>query len=795
MSRLPAAFVSVFIFIALTGLALGASFVEYSTGIGKPGFEDVSCAGSMCVGLSRGDNSATLVFFRVGSTHAKAVEVSGASPSRVEIKGFSWGYAVLIEPYIVAFDSSLQVLWVKECVDCGSISIGNVGDKIAVAFANAWGYTNPRSGVGIAIIDKSGSVSWKGLFRDTGEGTIDFVVANGNDYIAAGGFGDYHGYPLIVGFHGGSLWALSLSGESGKRIYITDVEAVPGGYILVGRYQYGWEGWQHHSFLMNIDTQGNVRWYRVFEETDFKKAVKSDGKILVLKHSKEFLGLVLVDPSNGDVTFSKGLIVPAMSYIYDMIRVPDGYAVVGAVYTGDFDGWGHHPAVFTLNKALECPECREMREYQPKVKKTVIAAKKVSLNRADRQYWDPKIRDASLGVSYRDVELETKVLLEPQTTTSPTTTTTTTTTPPKTGVVFHDPLDGSSKGTARAKYSSGYTGQCALLSRDDDHVTYSGNILPREKGTIVFYWKPPADLYELYSYRHEGWKDYGKYKPPAGGFLLDNIGWRAANHGSFYISLQPISWMNPEKPGQGISWNIWDGSKWHSAGYPTVSRPTLSAEAKENGVLLSWSSEKPLWLWDPNTWYQIAVNWGPKGQRLYINGRLVAEGDYTGPIDTSKDFSLGQNPGYWPYGPHSMHGCYDELTIYNDQIEPEGELTSPKIVGYVIYYDTKRGKRGHSIEVGNVDNYFLSLEPGTYYVSIAAKTETGFVGPPTEEIEVTVEATGTESGSVQPSTTSESAHTESSTTCQDCGSGVCGPASLIVPTLVVKAVFSIRKRR
>jgi len=308
---------------------------------------------------------------------------------------------------------------------------------------------------------------------------------------------------------------------------------------------------------------------------------------------------------------------------------------------------------------------------------------------------------------------------------------------------FYDPFEGSTykSDSNKIDFIEGYIGLGARFNSDDSFIRYPGHILPSVQGTIEFFWKPPENFYELYSYRHKEWKDFYGHKPPSSAFLLDNIGWRAAPKGSFIFHLSPINWQNPESPDGIISWSLWDGRKWHPASKSFSNRPTLQARVEDGKILLSWSSKKPIWLWDPSKWYKFTLSWGPKGNILYVNGEEWAKGDYTGSICNSKSFSLGQDPGYWPYGPHSMLGIYDEFKVYDKQFEPERIHDSSYPVGYIIYYGTQPGNYSHSVEVGNIDKYELDLPPGVYHISIAAKTDSGFVGPLSKEVVVEVKKT------------------------------------------------------
>ncbi len=315
--------------------------------------------------------------------------------------------------------------------------------------------------------------------------------------------------------------------------------------------------------------------------------------------------------------------------------------------------------------------------------------------------------------------------------------------------VFVDHLDGSSTGNdnARVAFVSGHQGLAAQFTSDDSYIRYSGSILSSDQGAIEFYWKPPADIYGLYSYRHQGWTNYSKNAPPSNGFLLDNVGWKPASKGSFCVLLQPVVSLTAESTGSTLVMNMWNGSTWYRASATRSSCPTIiSAEVSGSKATLSWNSTYPIWLWDPNTWYMITVTWGPNGNILYVNGREWARSGHTGQICTSGSFSLGQDPtnqthanAYWPYGPHSMLGTYDELKVYDRQIVPSAadpDVSSPS--GYTVSYGTSSKSYTNSVDFGDVTSCELSLQAGTYYLVITPRTTTGFVGLKSGEVTVTI---------------------------------------------------------
>jgi len=60
-----------------------------------------------------------------------------------------------------------------------------------------------------------------------------------------------------------------------------------------------------------------------------------------------------------------------------------------------------------------------------------------------------------------------------------------------------------------------------------------------------------------------------------------------------------------------------------------------------------------------------------------LNGALKATSKYNTPLNNKELFFIGQNPfkNYWPYGPHSLIGTYDELRIYNTALKDFGTST------------------------------------------------------------------------------------------------------------------------
>jgi len=150
-------------------------------------------------------------------------------------------------------------------------------------------------------------------------------------------------------------------------------------------------------------------------------------------------------------------------------------------------------------------------------------------------------------------------------------------------------------------------------------VGYSGEILNEKEGTIEFWWLSPPNLVEFYTTRQPEWKDYtydGKiYHPPTGGYLLDQIAWFGAKPGCFSLEL------TFHKDKATLCWRIWDGKKRHDA---------------------RWICDSSFWT--QRRWYHIAVSYGPKGLKLYVDRQLRAENlEYRGGVYRGYMFYLGQN--------------------------------------------------------------------------------------------------------------------------------------------------------
>ena len=203
------------------------------------------------------------------------------------------------------------------------------------------------------------------------------------------------------------------------------------------------------------------------------------------------------------------------------------------------------------------------------------------------------------------------------------------------------PRESGKPAVSGVEWVAGASGQAAALASDTSYIGYAGARLKTDRGTILFRYKPIPDLAGAYAKRHDGWTDYGQHKPPQSGFLIDTIGWNAAPKGSFTATL------NPAAKG-GITWGVWDGSKWHYTVWTTPDG----------------------FVWDANRWYEIGLNWGPKGMSILVDGERKAAIPDVVQINNTIPWFLGQGPWYWPYGPHSLLGAYDDLRVYGEQVEP-----------------------------------------------------------------------------------------------------------------------------
>lgn len=223
---------------------------------------------------------------------------------------------------------------------------------------------------------------------------------------------------------------------------------------------------------------------------------------------------------------------------------------------------------------------------------------------------------------------------------------------------FADPFDGSLgvPGTINAAVvaESNYEGQWGPASKSNPTATEAGgtltigdvtqykgydpSVLNAAQGTFELLYTPTADILDVMKAENQpAWQKFSTYDPPTNGMLLDTIGWRAAPAGSYGIV------AGYTETTATVSWGIWDGSVWH----------TIS------GGVTGWQGRA----------MRVTGSYGPAGVLLFIDGEKVAEDTtYTGGIDTSQPFTLGQAPWYWPYGPHSTPGEIREFKYDAKQV-------------------------------------------------------------------------------------------------------------------------------
>lgn len=183
------------------------------------------------------------------------------------------------------------------------------------------------------------------------------------------------------------------------------------------------------------------------------------------------------------------------------------------------------------------------------------------------------------------------------------------------------------------------SGGSLVIDEVGDYKGYTPSFVNASQGTFELLYTPANDILSAFTKENQPeWQVFGEYEPPANGFLIDTIGWRAAPQGSYGLL------AGFTESAATISWGIWDGSTWH---------------------YLHWE-ESP---WEPRP-YRITASYGPAGVRLYIDGELVQEdASYAGGIDTGQPLVLGQAPWYWPYGPHSIFGEISEFKYSDAQID------------------------------------------------------------------------------------------------------------------------------
>jgi len=213
------------------------------------------------------------------------------------------------------------------------------------------------------------------------------------------------------------------------------------------------------------------------------------------------------------------------------------------------------------------------------------------------------------------------------------------------------------KSSNKISFINGKVGLGIHLDSLSSYIGYSSKYINPEEGTIRFYYKPDSNLYDFYNTRQPEWKDFGSYKPPFSGIILDEVGFLGAFSGAFgsYIN------FSGDKSNKNISlgFQTWSGSNWSQATFST----------KNDFVL---SSDK---------FYDFAFTWSKsEGKiKIYIDGELKATGNYNAPLNNKELFFIGQIPfsNYSPYGPHSLIGTYDELKIYNVPLKDFG--TTPPV--------------------------------------------------------------------------------------------------------------------
>jgi len=200
---------------------------------------------------------------------------------------------------------------------------------------------------------------------------------------------------------------------------------------------------------------------------------------------------------------------------------------------------------------------------------------------------------------------------------------------------------------------NGKIGKAVHFNSLSSYIGYPGKYINPDEGTIRFYFKPDLNFYKFYNLRQSVWKDYSTYKTPFGGFLIDTVAYLPAFTGSFLAFLGfsgDISNKNTN-----LTFGTWNGSSWSYAKY----------------------SNKDDLIFSSGTWYDFAFTWSKREgkTKIFIDGIEKADANFNTSLSSKEPFFIGENPfeysgtSYWPYGPHSLIGTYDELRVYDEALD------------------------------------------------------------------------------------------------------------------------------
>jgi hypothetical protein len=229
---------------------------------------------------------------------------------------------------------------------------------------------------------------------------------------------------------------------------------------------------------------------------------------------------------------------------------------------------------------------------------------------------------------------------------------------------FEDRVNGNNKLTSsfyQTIFSSndisfvenGKIGKAVHLNSLSSYVGYQGKYINSNEGTIRFYFKPDLNFYKFYNIRQSAWKDYGTYKTPFGGFLVDTVAYLPAFTGSFSAFLGFSSDISNKNT--NLTFGTWDGSSWSYAKY----------------------SNKDDLIFSSGTWYDFTFTWSKREGKIkiFIDEIEKASANFNTSLSDKEPFFIGENPfeysgtSYWPYGPHSLIGTYDELRVYDKALD------------------------------------------------------------------------------------------------------------------------------
>ena len=254
-----------------------------------------SGACSECAFVAKLDSSGGIQWQKSYGSGAQANDIQQTTDGGYVIAGYTppslYG---IVQAWIAKLDSSGNVQWQKALGSSNSVYGYSMQQTTDGGYVLA-GFSGSPPNVLVAKFDSSGNVKWQTLYSISGSQGIGYTVIQTSDggYMVGGIVNYANALALKLSSSGNVQWAKTYDVSGAISQFDSVRQTSDGGYAFSGYYNTGAAYGSYNSWVVRIDSNGNVQWQKTYGATtqsrQFQKiGLTSDGGFVAAGWTLQF---------------------------------------------------------------------------------------------------------------------------------------------------------------------------------------------------------------------------------------------------------------------------------------------------------------------------------------------------------------------------------------------------------------------------------------------------------------------------------------------------------------------------